>query len=52
MQDKTERWYQLCQQAAVEQDPIKMLVLVKEINELLQAKEDRLLQQRKDGQKP
>jgi hypothetical protein len=44
-----ERWFQLCGQAAVEQDPVKMLALVTEINDLLEAKEARLVQQRKDG---
>jgi hypothetical protein len=39
---KRERWFQLCQQAAVEQDPAKMLVLITEINDLLQEKERRL----------
>jgi hypothetical protein len=33
----------------VEQDPAKLLALVKEINDLLEAKEARLLEQRKDG---
>ena len=39
---KKERWYLLCQQAAVEQDPDKMLELIKEINDLLEEKEKRL----------
>jgi len=39
---KKERWYLLCQQAAVEQDPDKMLDLIKEINDLLEEKEKRL----------
>ena len=42
MQDNAERWRYLCQQASIEQDPDKLLALVKEINELLQAKEARL----------
>ena len=43
MQGETkERWMQLCGQAAVEQDPHKLLVLVKEINDLLEEKERRL----------
>jgi hypothetical protein len=42
VQDKTERWLYLCQQASVEQDPDKLLVLIKEINDLLEAKEARL----------
>ena len=33
-----ERWLKLCQQAAVEQDPEKLLQLVKEINDLLEAR--------------
>jgi len=33
-----EHWIQLCEQASVEQDPQKLLVLVKEINELLEKK--------------
>lgn len=42
MQDKTERWLELCNQVAVEQDPQKLIELVKEINDLLEAKERRL----------
>ena len=42
-----ERWFQLCEQAAVEQDPQKLLLLVEEINQLLEAKEARLAQSRK-----
>ena len=37
-----ERWHELCEQAAVEQDPKKMLVLVREINKLLEEKRVRL----------
>ena len=36
--DRKERWWELCQQAAVEQDPEKLLQLVAEINALLEAK--------------
>ena len=43
MQGKTrERWQELCEQAATEQDPTKMLELVEEINRLLAVKYDRL----------
>jgi hypothetical protein len=42
MQDKTERWLELCSRAATEQDPDKLMALVKEITELLEAKERRL----------
>lgn len=34
-----ERWRDLCEQAAVEQDPAKMLKLITEINDLLEEKE-------------
>jgi phage shock protein A len=40
--EKRERWMELCEQAAVEQDPKKLLKLVKQINDLLQEKERRL----------
>jgi len=33
-----ERWRELCEQASVEQDPDKLLELVKEINRLLEDK--------------
>jgi hypothetical protein len=42
VQEKRERWMELCAQAADEQDPEKLMALVKEINTLLQAKEKRL----------
>ena len=42
MQEKTELWKQLCAQAAVEQDPKKLHELIRQINELLGAKEKRL----------
>ena len=45
MQNK-ERWQELCAQAANEQDPDKLLELVKEINELLNEKEARLNENR------
>ena len=35
---RTERWLELCKKAAVESDPKKMLALVKEINDLLEAR--------------
>ena len=41
MQNK-EHWQELCAQAAVEQDPDRLMELVKEINELLSEKEARL----------
>jgi hypothetical protein len=40
--DTAERWRRLCEQAAIEQDPQKLLELSEEINRLLEAKEQRL----------
>jgi hypothetical protein len=37
-----ERWKVLCEQAAIEQDPVKLHQLISEINDLLEAKEARL----------
>jgi hypothetical protein len=37
-----ERWFQLCEQAAVEQDTEKLLELVQEINSILEEKQVRL----------
>lgn len=42
MQEKTERWKELCEQAAVEQDPQRLLELTREINDLLLGKQRRL----------
>jgi len=44
MQGKTkEIWKQLCEQAAAEQDPAKLLELVKQIDRMLDEKETHLL---------
>jgi hypothetical protein len=44
MRGKTkEAWQQLCEQAAAEQDPDKLLELVKQIDRMLDEKETRLL---------
>lgn len=40
-------WQRLCKQAASEQDPEKLLDLVKRINVLLEQKEQRLVENRK-----
>jgi hypothetical protein len=37
-----ETWTYFCEQAAVEQDPEKLIQLVKEINRMLEEKENRL----------
>lgn len=45
MKAKTkERWLELCEQAANEQDPKKFLAIVQEINTLLEAKRSRFKQ--------
>jgi len=48
MREQTERWMKLCEQASIEQDPRKLLELVREINDLLEKKQDRLA---KEGSK-
>jgi hypothetical protein len=40
--ERGERWRQLCAQAAEEQDPDRLMELVREINKLLEEKEQRL----------
>jgi phosphoglycolate phosphatase-like HAD superfamily hydrolase len=42
MRENTERWMELCAQAAHEQDPQKLMALVNEILALLKEKEHRL----------
>ena len=42
MPDNTPRWEELAKQAAVEQDPEKFMAIIKEINDLLDAKQKRL----------
>jgi hypothetical protein len=43
--EKKERWILLCEQAAIEQDPQRLLRLVEEIDQLLQEKHERLKRQ-------
>ena len=40
-----ERWMSLCEQAAIEQDPERLMELVSQINHILEEKERRLLGQ-------
>lgn len=40
--EKKERWISLCEQAAQEQDPEKLVLLVQEITRLLDEKQERL----------
>jgi hypothetical protein len=47
MQGETrERWQRLCEQAANEKNPERLMALIEEINQLLEAKEQRLQQQK------
>jgi hypothetical protein len=46
-----DRWRKLCEQAASEQNPGRLLELIREINQLLTLKEDRL-KFRGNGHKP
>lgn len=43
---KQERWMELCKMATTEQDPVRLLKLITEINELLAEKEERLIKAR------
>ena len=51
MRENTERWKELCAQAAVEQDPQRLLELTREINDLLLGKRRRLEHQNDETQK-
>ena len=42
MQAHLERWQEVCEQIAVEQDPKRFMSLVDELNRLLEEKERRL----------
>jgi len=44
-----EQWRRLCELAAIEQDPERLLTLVKEINRLLDEKEKRLREKSKES---
>ena len=45
--ERGERWHQLCGQAAEEQDPDRLMELIREINELPEVKEERLKRERR-----
>ena len=49
MKGEADPWVRLCKQAAVEQDPKKLLELTDEINRLLKEKEERLDKGRSDS---
>jgi hypothetical protein len=40
--EKKEQWMLICEKAATEQDPAKLLALIKEINRLLDEKHQRI----------
>jgi hypothetical protein len=42
MEANQEEWMKLCERAAKEQDPEKLMELIAQINQLLEAKERRL----------
>jgi hypothetical protein len=44
--EKKEKWMALCEQAANEQDPEKLMALVAEIDRLLAEKQERLRKQK------
>ena len=44
-----ERWRKLCERAAAEQDPQKLMELVEEINRILEEEQKRRERQRSSG---
>jgi hypothetical protein len=44
--EKKERWMELAERATVEQDPVEMLRLITEINQLLMEKQQRLVKRK------
>jgi hypothetical protein len=47
--EKKERWWELCEQAANEQDTEKLFALAKEIHRLLEEQESRLKRNQSAG---
>jgi hypothetical protein len=47
MEPNLERWQHLCALAAAEEDPDKLLLLIREINDTLEAEEEQLRKLRK-----
>ena len=43
-----ERWQELCEQAEIEQNPDKLIALIREINRLLEEKQSRLTHKPKE----
>jgi hypothetical protein len=44
MRENKEKWMELCAQAANERDSQKLMALIREINELLETKRERLVE--------
>jgi hypothetical protein len=44
--ERGERWRDFCSQAVTEQDPDRLMELIREINDLLEEKEQRLKRER------
>ena len=44
MRENTEKWMELCAQAANEQDSQKLMALIERITALLEAKQERLIE--------
>ena len=44
MRENREKWMELCEQAANEQDSQKLMALIKQITALLDAKQERLIE--------
>jgi hypothetical protein len=42
MEENREKWMELCAKAATEQDPDRLMDLISQINQLLEAKQRRL----------
>ena len=48
--ENEERWMQLCRDAISERDPDKLMQIMEQINRMLENKEQRLKEQRINGQ--
>jgi hypothetical protein len=49
MRENTEKWMELCKQAATEQDSRKLMTLIDQITALLDAKQERLIEKDSQG---
>jgi hypothetical protein len=47
--DNKERFQELCEQAAKEEDSVELLAIVREINDLIDAKHNRIVATRKQN---